>query len=505
MSSKSCASCLRILQRQSRSIVQSQSRFTARRAFTTSSINYAGAPEPDMKQSMPIPPGKASAISSITTPTPTSTKLTEQIRSVNPETYSAFGFTEELYKECAHQADYTIPQASSKDEEIPATEEGEDLGVGEGWWFTKLGLKPTFSTWSQVTMLHMYLFTVRFRCFPAASMEVWQQHLIDHFFHDAEDRMVVNHKMTARGTRNRYLKDLFVQWRGLIAAYDEGIIKGDTVLAAAVWRNMFKADENVDVRHLAQITEPRGTFFYQYINTMKHRLEGDFDERNPKRPARSNTPPEEANAEQTDVEMEDRPSLNEQTAILRGPAGLKEFMQGISNSVGPSEMTVVNGSITGLGQRNLRHAPYPPHHSSDQSMIDLARREARRSGEYRPPPGFITWEQAEELCTKADVLYSVDAIADLSSDEIGDEIGDEISEEISLKIVQEYIAEVRIERRAAYKKKVALTPEQAAELRASGNPSAIIEAHTQLALHRVWNKRPQDEGGDGVETLFDEP
>lgn len=59
--------------------------------------------------------------------------------------------------------------------------------------------------------------------------------------------------MHASGTRNKYLKDLFVQWRGLLAAYDEGLVRGDAVLAAAVWRNVFKADEDVDVVRLAQI------------------------------------------------------------------------------------------------------------------------------------------------------------------------------------------------------------------------------------------------------------
>ncbi len=65
--------------------------------------------------------------------------------------------------------------------------------------------------------------------------------------------MIINHNMHARGTRNKYLKDLFVQWRGLLAAYDEGLVKGDAVLGAAVWRNIFKADDDVDIKALAEI------------------------------------------------------------------------------------------------------------------------------------------------------------------------------------------------------------------------------------------------------------
>ena len=60
--------------------------------------------------------------------------------------------------------------------------------------------------------------------------------------------MDVVHDMGSSSIRQRYLKDLFVQWRGVILAYDEGLVKGDAVLAAAVWRNLFKAREDVDVR-----------------------------------------------------------------------------------------------------------------------------------------------------------------------------------------------------------------------------------------------------------------
>ena len=65
--------------------------------------------------------------------------------------------------------------------------------------------------------------------------------------------MITHHNMDARGTRNKYLKDLFIQWRGLLFAYDEGLVKGDAVMASAVWRNVFKAKGDVDVRGLAAI------------------------------------------------------------------------------------------------------------------------------------------------------------------------------------------------------------------------------------------------------------
>ncbi|KUJ19162.1 uncharacterized protein LY89DRAFT_683090 [Mollisia scopiformis] len=261
MASKTCVSCLRTLQRQSRSVTQTRRAppaFPSSRTFTTTPPRHVELPGPNATAATSIPPVTPERATGNTTQAekePTRLKAARELKKLAggaTETYTAYGATELLYKECAKQADYTIPQAKTG-EEMPKTEDGVDVGIGEGWWHTELGLKPTFSTWSQVTMLHMYLLSARFRCFQPHIAQPWQQHLLDHFFYDAENKMTINHGMHARGTRNKYLKDLFIQWRGLLAAYDEGLYKGDAVLAAAIWRNVFKADENVDVRSLAQI------------------------------------------------------------------------------------------------------------------------------------------------------------------------------------------------------------------------------------------------------------
>ncbi|OKL60723.1 hypothetical protein UA08_04390 [Talaromyces atroroseus] len=158
------------------------------------------------------------------------------------ETYVSYGFTQKLYEACSSPADYRIPQLAQKGAEIPKTASGEDLGVGEGWWYKDLDLPPTFSTWSQVTFLHMYLLTVRLRALPSIeSVRTHSRHLVDHFSLNAEERMATLHNISSRSIRNKYLKDLFIQWRGVVAAYDEGLVKGDAVLGAAVWRNIWKA------------------------------------------------------------------------------------------------------------------------------------------------------------------------------------------------------------------------------------------------------------------------
>jgi len=47
------------------------------------------------------------------------------------------------------------------------------------------------------------------------------------------------------------LKDLFLQWRGVLAAYDEGLVKGDAVLGSAIWRNLYRGQEEVDWEKVA--------------------------------------------------------------------------------------------------------------------------------------------------------------------------------------------------------------------------------------------------------------
>lgn len=51
------------------------------------------------------------------------------------ETYIAYGACENLVKECARHADYTISQAGEKGGGTPRSKDGEDLGVGKGWWY----------------------------------------------------------------------------------------------------------------------------------------------------------------------------------------------------------------------------------------------------------------------------------------------------------------------------------------------------------------------------------
>lgn len=180
-------------------------------------------------------------------------KLIRNVPGIDSRTYQVYGFANSLYKHLAKQAPYKIDPKQRKAGLVQKAQDGEEIGEGSSQWHKELGLSPTFSTWAQITMMHMYLSIVRYRCLPQEAFEGSQKSLVDAFFYEAEERMDVHHGMSSRSLRQHHLKDLFVAWRGLMLAYDEGLVRGDAVLAAAVWRNLFKGNPDVDVRKVAAV------------------------------------------------------------------------------------------------------------------------------------------------------------------------------------------------------------------------------------------------------------
>lgn len=195
--------------------------------------------------------------------------------------YFVVASTERMFAVCGAQASYSISAKMRESEEgVKMLADGEEVGQSTAensiwhesehfspiqiprvlfllwlmeWNLAAFGLPPTFSTWSHVTMLHLYVLNARIRQFDREGYRRWQQQLVDHFFFEAEKKMHVDHNITSAALRQRYLKDIFVQWRGLLLAYDEGLVKGDAILASALWRNLFKGNPNVDPRALAAI------------------------------------------------------------------------------------------------------------------------------------------------------------------------------------------------------------------------------------------------------------
>ncbi|KAH7349405.1 ubiquinol-cytochrome C chaperone-domain-containing protein [Plectosphaerella cucumerina] len=256
MACQSCRQHARLLARSLRPAVSSAPSHRPAAAPTRRLLSHASSQKQQQQQQTvpPVDPAESAALSKQLSQQLASSGITGVLPRGITGQYLLTHQLDTLYKVCSAPAAYTISEDLRKAEEVPKTVDGEELGVAQGPWLEIFNLAPSFSSWSHVTMLHMYLIVARIRCLDRDAARSTQAQFVDNFFFDCERVMHVNHGMTSSALRQRYLKDIFMQWRGLIAAYDEGIAKADDrVLAAAVWRNLFKAREDVDFRHLAAV------------------------------------------------------------------------------------------------------------------------------------------------------------------------------------------------------------------------------------------------------------
>ncbi|WFD29132.1 beta-ketoacyl-[acyl-carrier-protein] synthase II [Malassezia sp. CBS 17886] len=107
------------------------------------------------------------------------------------------------------------------------------------FWYKECALPASFQTWFQLTNLHVFLLLARFRALPAEEARVYSQELVNHFFIDTESRMRERFGVQTQRLVKGYLRDLHLQHRGSMIAYDEGLATDDVRLSAAVWRNVW--------------------------------------------------------------------------------------------------------------------------------------------------------------------------------------------------------------------------------------------------------------------------
>lgn len=150
--------------------------------------------------------------------------------------YSAFQPTMDMYVAAAGQA---------------AQDKSTVHKMANQFWYESASLPPTFQTWFQITQLHIWLLMVRMRALPRGTGQHFQQEITNHFFNDAEARLRVVYQIRDGRIIQTYMKDLLLQWRGAVAAYDEALPSEDTVFAAALWRNMYSAQPDADLASLA--------------------------------------------------------------------------------------------------------------------------------------------------------------------------------------------------------------------------------------------------------------
>lgn len=121
------------------------------------------------------------------------------------------------------------------------------------FYYETLGLPKTFNQWYQITALHMWMLYVRMRAMPRQYCREYQQKLVNGVFEDIDFRLRETIKVKGDRTINNYKKSFNNALRGSVFAYDEGFFAGDTVLAGALWRNLWDSKENVDMAHIEQL------------------------------------------------------------------------------------------------------------------------------------------------------------------------------------------------------------------------------------------------------------
>ncbi|KAG0253106.1 Protein cbp3, mitochondrial [Mortierella polycephala] len=198
--------------------------------YTTRALAASWSQSKQYSSSVPSP---ASSKEQSTSPSsPTTSSKTEE--SKLPTTGLYGGFLRALAKVTGH---YTVSQTAMRSThnfyEICASQ----MQDKRSFWIDTCGLPDNFQTWFSVTHLHVWLLMVRIRAENHG--KVFQQQLVNHFFHDIEDRMRYNHKISSGRIITTYMHDFLAQFHGGVLAYDEGMCKDDPIMAAALWRNLF--------------------------------------------------------------------------------------------------------------------------------------------------------------------------------------------------------------------------------------------------------------------------
>ncbi|KAG7663883.1 CBP3 [[Candida] subhashii] len=126
----------------------------------------------------------------------------------------------------------------------------EPLSDTAKFYYKTLRLPTSFAQQTQITFLHYWMLSVRMRAMPFKYGKLYQQRLVDRIFKDMELRMSSELGISSNRVIEGNLKDFHAQLIGSVLGYDEGLVTDDATLAAALWRNVFNGNPNVDMRHV---------------------------------------------------------------------------------------------------------------------------------------------------------------------------------------------------------------------------------------------------------------
>lgn len=132
-------------------------------------------------------------------------------------------------------------------------ERGVKLSPTADFYYNRLGMPQTFFQWYQIEVLHIWMLYVRMREMPKKYGREYQQKLVNGVFEDIDYQLREVMRVDSDRTVNNHKKQFSQQLRGSVFSYDEALVSGDTVLASALWRNLYAQSDLVDMTALEHL------------------------------------------------------------------------------------------------------------------------------------------------------------------------------------------------------------------------------------------------------------
>lgn len=120
-------------------------------------------------------------------------------------------------------------------------------------FFEACELPDTFQSWFIVLHLHIWMCLVRLKAEGKDGRFLYRK-LVEMMWFDVEERMKNLGTIDSVVVRDN-MRVLLKQFYGLTIALDEGLLCDDTVLATALWRNMFYNKKRTDAEALGRLVE----------------------------------------------------------------------------------------------------------------------------------------------------------------------------------------------------------------------------------------------------------
>ncbi|XP_065652462.1 ubiquinol-cytochrome-c reductase complex assembly factor 1 isoform X3 [Hydra vulgaris] len=130
-------------------------------------------------------------------------------------------------------------------------------------FFKVCGLPDTMQSWFYIMELHVWMVLVRLKPCGTQGKNISYK-MVEIMWEDIEQRIRLI-GVTGTTDLKESMEEFNQQFHGLIIAFDEALLSHDTVLASALWRNLFAEKSKSDPENIALLVE--------YIRKQIHHLE----------------------------------------------------------------------------------------------------------------------------------------------------------------------------------------------------------------------------------------